>query len=277
MTRAGDAELRGRNRIRSYRELVRFPLQYGLAARLFRDYARDSSAGNIMLLRHDVDHSLDNATMLAEIDAALGIASTFFMLPPGDYNKTENYYGRIVDGQIRHAPGFFERCRAIAAMGHEIGIHNDFVQLSYLTRRPIFDLLREELAAFAEAGIAVAGTAAHGSRFARDHDLVNYEIFHGAAAARKTVGRTVVADDWSATLHEIELGSLGLLYEAYRLPRNLDFSDSGSAVRLSSRLRQHKSLDFVADEDFRVFGDALAEIPEPRLVMLVHPCWWSAL
>ncbi|MBV8890292.1 MAG: hypothetical protein JO267_08775 [Alphaproteobacteria bacterium] len=270
-----DAELRGRNRVRSYRELVRFALDQGLTPRLFRDYAANPIPANVVLLRHDVDHSLDNAAMLAEIDAALGVPSTFFMLPPGDYRRSENYYGHIEQGRVRHAPGFFERCRKIAAMGHEIGIHNDFVQLSYLTRRTVAELLRDEIAAFADAGIFVRGTAAHGSRFARDHDLVNYEIFAGAAAGRKPVGRSVEQDGWSAILHQIDAAGLGLTYEAYRVPRNIDFSDSGSTVRISSRKTRHAALDLLGEADYRPFGDVIAEALEPRLVMLIHPCWWT--
>lgn len=65
-----------------------------------------------MVLRHDVDLSLDFAYEMAAMEAGLGVKSTYFILPHNEY-----YDPFSTDGA--------ERVREIAALGHEIGLHWD--------------------------------------------------------------------------------------------------------------------------------------------------------
>ncbi len=270
-----DALLLGKSTVRSYRELIEIALDEGLTPRLFHDYKHDHKDGNVVLIRHDVDHSLDNAMMLAELENTMGIQSTYFMLHPGDYDQTENYYGLVSGSRIIHAPGFFDRCRDLVAMGHEVGLHNDVVQLSFLTRRSVLDLLVAEIAAFAEAGITIHGSASHGSQFARDHNLANYEIFADCVSGRGEKGRTVGQDGWQVALHSVPLAEAGLEYEAYFVPRNMDFSDSGSQLGLYSTKERIAAANIQSDDDVTRIREMIRQQQDPRLVLLLHPCWWA--
>ena len=269
-----DARLHGQSSVRSYRELIGIALGEGLTPRLFHQYKEDNKDANVVLVRHDVDHSLDNAMMIAEIEHAMGLQSTYFMLHPGDYDKPENYYGRVSGDRIVHAPGFFERCRELQAMGHEVGLHNDFAQLSFLTGRSVRDLLAEEIAAFAAAGIKIHGSASHGSDFARQQGMTNYEIFAECVSGREK-GRTITRDDWRLTLHSVSLAEVGLAYEAYFVPRNMDFSDTGSQLGLYSQKERKPAVDIETDADVEYARQMIRAQPDPRLVILAHPCWWA--
>lgn len=278
MARELDARLIGVSTIESYRKLVRFVCD-GLALKpvLYRDYCRTPEADNIVLLRHDVDHSLENAMLIARIEADMGLKSTFFMLHPGDYDQDENYYGRIENGRVVHQPDFFARCREIAAMGHEIALHNDFFQLSYLTGRPIYDLVRAEVDAFRDAGVPVVGSASHGSTFVREIDATNYEIFSDCVIKARGAGRMVRSGSWETQTHAFAMKDVGLEYEAYFVPRNIDISDTGSSVSLASRALRIENFSVTAPEHYQTIREAVEEIQGVKLVMLLHPCWWSEI
>lgn len=64
-----------------------------------------------VILRHDVEVSVNNALKLAEIDASLGISSTFFLLTSSVYNI--------------FSPITAEQIRKIISLGHDIGLHYD--------------------------------------------------------------------------------------------------------------------------------------------------------
>ena len=64
-----------------------------------------------VIMRHDVEISIPAAVRLAEIDAAAGVRSTFFLLQTGDYNPFEEEEARGV--------------RQILDLGHDIGVHYD--------------------------------------------------------------------------------------------------------------------------------------------------------
>ena len=118
-------------------------------------------------MRHDVDHSLVYARVMAEIEARHGVRSTYYLLPPGDYDKADNYYGVVLGDRVEHSAELARIAREIVELGHEIGIHHDFVQLSHRTRRPAAELFAEEIEWFEGIGIDIQGVCSHGSRYAR--------------------------------------------------------------------------------------------------------------
>ena len=68
-----------------------------------------------VILRHDIDNSLDAAVKLGEIEAALGVSSTYFVLLTSDfYNVFSSRSSRSL--------------KKLQDMGHEIGLHFDEVR-----------------------------------------------------------------------------------------------------------------------------------------------------
>lgn len=93
----------------SYRDLLSLLRNEGYAVRGYHDY-KDSS--RCVILRHDIDNSLEQAVRLAELEAAEGIHSTYFVLLRTDFYNAASKAGQ-------------EALRHILALGHEIGLHFD--------------------------------------------------------------------------------------------------------------------------------------------------------
>lgn len=93
----------------AYRRLIRGFLDHGYETRFFDDFDRDKAH---LILRHDVDQCLQAASRLAETEAEIGVFSTYFVLL-----RTEMYNPFSGDGTAA--------IRAIAALGHRIGLHFD--------------------------------------------------------------------------------------------------------------------------------------------------------
>ncbi len=92
-----------------YRQLVAGLLDRGYAV---RGYAEAEPAARHLILRHDLDMSIQAAVRVAEVERELGAAATYFVLL-----RTEMYNpfsGRGLDG-----------LRRIMALGHDIGLHLD--------------------------------------------------------------------------------------------------------------------------------------------------------
>jgi len=92
-----------------YRQLVAGLLDRGYDV---RGYGEAESAARHLILRHDLDMSIEAAVPVAETERALGVAATYFVLL-----RTEMYNpfsGRGLDG-----------LRRIMALGHDIGLHLD--------------------------------------------------------------------------------------------------------------------------------------------------------
>jgi hypothetical protein len=71
-------------------------------------------AGSFLVLRHDVDASLEAALKMAKVEHKLGIRSTYFVL------FSYKFYNLLERGDLA-------TLREISKLGHEIGLHYDVV------------------------------------------------------------------------------------------------------------------------------------------------------
>ena len=271
---ARDASLGDGKIIPSFRGLVAALQGKGFRIGRLRDTLEGEARPDVML-RHDVDHQLDKALHFAELEAELGLSATYYLLPPGDYKKSKNYYGRLLFGRNWRSGALKAAVRKLTAMGHEVGLHTDLVQMASLTGRMPQDLLAEELAWLRKAGADVIGTAAHGSAFARRNDFVNYEIFEGLARNGKPVGRAIMDGGPQIKLHSLRMADFGLRYEAYHLPRGISLSDSGGKLKLLTPGKGNFDEYQLArgfQETFLSSADTFRAKPAS---LLFHPEWWS--
>lgn len=77
-----------------------------------KTYHTWQEADRCVILRHDIDTSLDKAVELAQVERELGVSSTYFVL------LTSDFYNPASKGSL-------EKLRAIQHMGHELGLHFD--------------------------------------------------------------------------------------------------------------------------------------------------------
>lgn len=93
----------------AYRELLRLLAQEGYA---FRGFDNWHDAGKVVIMRHDVDYSLDRVLPIARIEAEFGVSGTYFFLLRGDFYNAFSRKGRHVLSQLHD-------------MGHAVGLHFD--------------------------------------------------------------------------------------------------------------------------------------------------------
>ena len=268
-----DVCLLGKSMIASYDACLVYFVEAGFKSATLLEMSRAPRDARLVAMRHDVDHNLVNARLVAEIERRREVRASYYFLPPGDYGVDSNYYGVIEDGRIVHHEAFSRVVCEIAEMGHEIGIHHDFVQLSERTGRPVEELFAAELAHFKSIGIEVLGACSHGSRYARRHAFTNYHVF--AAETHPQPGRVVEDGDWSFELGSVDMTSLGLEYEAYWVPCDLYVSDVGSAVSVTDK----RNGCFVRVDDGGLAEpaallDAEQLATSSRVIVLTHPEWW---
>lgn len=83
-----------------------------------------------MILRHDVDFSLERAFEMAKIEKKLGIRSTYFIRLHAPYNPFDfKNYSRIM---------------GIINMGHEIGLHFEAVDMAAISKERAEDIFMKE-------------------------------------------------------------------------------------------------------------------------------------
>jgi len=78
----------------------------------FRDYEKASPDARHIILRHDVDFSLEMALMMAEREAGLGVKATYFVLLRTEFYNLLSSQGLTMLKKIQQA-------------GHRIGLHFD--------------------------------------------------------------------------------------------------------------------------------------------------------
>lgn len=92
----------------SYRGLLELALAEGWNFRGFTD--EFDGVERVLLLRHDVDFSVDLALEMAKVNAEVGVSGTFFLL------LRANLYNLM-------APRNIDRVKAMVALGQRVGLH----------------------------------------------------------------------------------------------------------------------------------------------------------
>ena len=98
---------------------------------VFADYHNYESYPRCVIMRHDVDNSLEQSVRLAEIEAQEGISSTYFVLL-----RTSFYNPASIQGM--------EALQKILSLGHEIGLHFDEAAYPVDEVRPVSQLILHE-------------------------------------------------------------------------------------------------------------------------------------
>jgi hypothetical protein len=209
----------------------------------------------IFVVRHDIDHDLENAVRIAAWEKARGVRATYCVL------HSAWYYG---SGERRYTWAL-DACREIQDLGHEINLHNNFACEALRRRQDPFRMLAEELEFLRANGLEVVGTSSHGDSLCGSAGLFNFELFSECVYASKGGPRRV-----EHAGHAIELGSrsmseFGLLYEAYDFPRDVYVTESGGRLRERRGTRGRGGL-YRASLDVRY---------QKIIGLTTHPEWWG--
>ena len=100
---------------KDYQALIGLLRENGYA---FSSYVNYPGKGKCVILRHDIDYSLEQAVKLARIEKNLGVRSTYFVLLSSDF------YNPASSSSYRYL-------HEILDLGHDIGLHFDETAYSY--------------------------------------------------------------------------------------------------------------------------------------------------
>ena len=210
---------------------------------------------HLLAIRHDMDHELENSVLFAEWEAARGVRASYYVL------HTDWYWG---DRPDRPTDFVLRGLARIAALGHEIGIHNNAIAAAVRHGGDPVRILADVADALRRAGFDVTGTVAHGDPLCRAARFINSEVFVETPFPEYgEPDRTVVHVAESGRRSEVPLrpvpmSSLGLDYEAGYVGRIPYLSDTGGHWNAEPAL--------IA----RHFGET-----RDALQILAHPVWWA--
>lgn len=97
------------NKFSHYKESLEKAINLDYHFLKLNEYSEIENHEKIIILRHDIDLSLENALKMAKIENGLGIQSTYFIRVSAKYNPM--YYPNI------------ELIKSILMLNHEVGLH----------------------------------------------------------------------------------------------------------------------------------------------------------
>lgn len=213
----------------------------------WEQYKTKKDCGKIMLLRHDLDISLDLALELGALEHSMGIHATYFVL------HTAVYY---------HEPNFIAKCLQLQNMGHEIGLHYNIINVCranpHLTPKIVLD---KEIEYLRSNGIKIYGLAAHSG--CHPVPIVSYHIFKEF----KEIGIPKWLTNIPTKCDNVDLFTLSFvdygLYESYYI--HLDPSQNPQIEYFSDCYGKGTLIEKI--------DIALRKVPQPLVYqMLLHPC-----
>jgi len=192
----------------------------------------------LLWIRHDVDHDLEKARIMAAAEEEHDRIATYLFLHTADYWQSSDFPGAIKD---------------ISRMGHNIGLHNNAMVASCKNggKDPL-EIIEDAKKRLEDiTGYAIYCTSAHGDKYCHAHGFLNYDIWD-----RKTLNAFK-------------------LFEAYFVRRDAYLTDSGAKWR--GQLRD-KIPPFEQFEDWMSPGDTISKFNGMEagiMQLLVHPFWWE--
>jgi len=226
------------------------------------EYVRleDQGDDKVLLVRHDIDHDIENAVRIAEWEHRNGLRTTYCIL------HTAWYYGKFDGRGYRHSKLLLRCVDRILALGHEINFHNNLAVLSLQTGCDPYRVLESELAYFDRRGVPIVGTSTHGDGLCRSLNFRNWELFRECCDERfggpRTVRHTERGQARELRLGEVSMFDFGLEYEAYDIARDTYVTDSGGNLRVREQLRGRRDFGRTPGR-----GETVG--------MLTHPIWWK--
>ena len=237
-------------------------LQHFGATRRLMEFHRDASDG--IALRHDIDHCIDTALEMAYWEYDAGISATYFVLPGAVYWSD---------------PRLLDKCFQLQSLGHEVGVHLNFITEWIATGVSPESGLASTLHDFRSRGIDVRGTSAHGDRACYEHRFINNWIYRELrgdtpevtesglnaegipeALPEKQItypsGHELSVLGRTLPLWTVSMADHGIEYEASKLDFDAYFSDTGGHW-----LRTEDPLS--------------RDLSSGRVQVLMHPIHWK--
>ena len=126
----------------------------------FSDYHDYESYPRCVILRHDIDNSIEKSIQIAELEAKLGVKSTYFALITSDFYNVASKKSQ-------------EGLQKIQKLGHEIGLHFD--EMAYIELDSVVGAIKKEAGILSDIiGTEISTVSMH--RPSQKTLEANYEI-----------------------------------------------------------------------------------------------------
>lgn len=126
----------------------------------FADYHDYENYPRCVILRHDIDNSIEKSILLAELEAKLGVKSTYFVLITSDFYNVASKKSQ-------------EGLQKIQKLGHEIGLHFD--EMTYIELDNVVGAIKKEAGILSDIiGTEISTVSMH--RPSQKTLEANYEI-----------------------------------------------------------------------------------------------------
>jgi hypothetical protein len=143
-----------------YRRILQQALAAGFSFQTFSQYLT-APARKVILLRHDVDLSLEYAMEMARLENELGVKSTYFVrIHSTRYNLFDRFNFRFL--------------QELLGLGFEIGVHQEVCNFTHNCEDSLELLKREKLIIETILGREVYGVATHIPK--RNHHSLSPEV-----------------------------------------------------------------------------------------------------
>jgi hypothetical protein len=201
----------------------------------------DAVTEKCFIIRHDIDNHIERAHVMALVEAANNIRSTYYMLNyDSGIKKEDNYFYKESSEKIY---------RDIVGMQHHIGWHNnaltEWIADENASLKKIIETPIEYLRSL---GIDVRSSASHGDKWCRKYGYVNYHVWEQFQLGN------------SLGHQRFNMLDFGLQTEAYLVPRSHYLSDSGGTWNV---------------DNVEAYIANWAKHGEGNLQVLVHSQWWQ--
>ena len=116
--------------LKHYQTLLKKAKQSNYTFINYEDYEKFN--GKYIILRHDIDISLEKALEMAKIESLEGISATYFLMLTSEfYNVLSPYARKIVE--------------EMSSLGHQIGLHFDPTTYHYSTKEELENIIQQEV------------------------------------------------------------------------------------------------------------------------------------
>ncbi len=157
-----------------------------------------------VILRHDLDRHMEGVLEMAGIENNMNIKSTYFPLHTSPY--------------FDYSTKFFDLWKKVKELGHEIGIHNDFLWEYIINKKRKISLnkiIEKPIKRFRLNGFNIYGTSSHGnSELFSKYNLRNFDVFKECGEINNYLFNQLSFKDY-----ELE-------YEAYYIGHNYYLTDT---------------------------------------------------
>ena len=130
----------------SYKNLIQLLVQNGYPVKSYHDF---EDAKRCVILRHDIDNSMEQALCLGRVEETASVSSTYFALLSSDFYNVASRRSRQI-------------LRELQNMGHEIGLHFDETVYEGITVETMPEYIQQEVAILSDMlGIPVTTVSMH--------------------------------------------------------------------------------------------------------------------